>query len=48
MQKIIEDHFAAYNKLDTDAIVATFAPDALVYDFNREFWGIDAIRAWIA
>ena len=48
MQKIIEDHFAAYNKFDTDAIVATFAPDALVYDFNREFWGIDAIRAWIA
>ena len=48
MHKIIEDHFAAYNRFDGDAIVATYAPDALVYDFNREFWGIDAIRAWIA
>jgi ketosteroid isomerase-like protein len=48
MQKIIEDHFAAYNKFDTDAIVATYAPDALVYDVNREFWGTDAIRAWVA
>src|SRR5580693_272060 len=41
-------HLTAYNRFDTDAIVATYAPDALVYDFNREFWGIDAIRAWIA
>jgi ketosteroid isomerase-like protein len=48
MQKIIEAHFAAYNKFDTDAIVATYAPDALVYDVNREFWGTDAIRAWVA
>ncbi len=48
MQKTIEDHFAAYNRLDTDAIVATYAPDAFVYDVNREFWGTDAIRAWIA
>jgi ketosteroid isomerase-like protein len=48
MQKTIEDHFAAYNKFDTDAIVATYAPDAFVYDVNREFWGTDAIRAWIA
>ena len=22
--------------------------DALVYDVNREFWGTDAIRAWVA
>jgi ketosteroid isomerase-like protein len=48
MQKIIEAHFAAYNTHDTDAIVATYAPDALVYDVNREFWGTDAIRAWVA
>jgi ketosteroid isomerase-like protein len=48
MHKIIEDHFAAYNRFDTDAIVATYAPDAFVYDVNREFWGTDAIRAWIA
>lgn len=48
MHRIIEDHFAAYNRFDTEAIVATYAPDALVYDINREFRGIDAIRAWIA
>jgi ketosteroid isomerase-like protein len=48
MHKIIEQHFAAYNLFDTDAIMATYAPDALVYDVNREFWGTDAIRAWVA
>jgi hypothetical protein len=48
MQQIIEDHIRAINAFDTDAIVATFAADALVYDVNREFWGIDAIRAWVA
>jgi ketosteroid isomerase-like protein len=48
MQKIIEAHLAAINAFDTDAIVATFAPDALVYDAQRELWGIDAIRAWVA
>jgi ketosteroid isomerase-like protein len=48
MQKIIEQHFAAYDKFDTDAIMATYAPDALVYDFGREFWGTEAIRAWVA
>jgi ketosteroid isomerase-like protein len=45
MQKVIEEHFAAYNRFDTDAIVATYAPDALVYDVGRELWGTDAIRA---
>ena len=48
MQKVIEQHFAAYSKFDIDAIMATYAPDALVYDVNREFWGTEAIRAWVA
>ena len=48
MQNVIEAHFRAYNLFDTDAIMATYAPDALVYDVNREFWGTDAIRAWVA
>lgn len=48
MQAIIEQHLAAVNAFDTDAIVATFADDALVYDNRREFWGKPAIRAWIA
>lgn len=36
------------NAFDTDAIVATFADDALVNDAHREFWGTKAIRAWVA
>jgi ketosteroid isomerase-like protein len=35
------------NAFDTAAIVATFADDALVNDNHREFWGTDAIRAWV-
>jgi ketosteroid isomerase-like protein len=48
MQAIIEQHLAAVNAFDTDAIVDTFADDALVYDNRRELWGKAAIRAWIA
>ena len=48
MQKVVAEHFAAYNKLDLEAVMATYAPDALVYDVNREFWGTEAIRAWVA
>jgi hypothetical protein len=45
---VIADHIAAVNAFDTDAIVATFAPDAYVNDARREINGIDAIRAWVA
>jgi hypothetical protein len=45
---VIADHIAAVNALDTDAIVATFAPDAYVNDNRREFVGADAIRRWVA
>jgi ketosteroid isomerase-like protein len=38
---------AAVNAFDEDAIVATFADDALVNDVRREFWGKDAIRRWV-
>src|SRR5580704_10170627 len=34
--------------VDEDAIVATFAADALVNDVHREFWGREAIRRWVA
>jgi ketosteroid isomerase-like protein len=39
-------YFAATNAFDTDALMATFAPDALVNDHRDEFVGRDAIRAW--
>ena len=45
---VVADHIAAVNGFDEDAIVATFAPDALVNDVHREFWGAEAIRRWVA
>lgn len=45
---IVAEHLDAVNAFDTDAIVATFADDALVNDARREFWGIRAIRGWVA
>jgi len=47
LQTVIADHLAAMNAFDTDAIMATFADDALVNDAHREFWGSDAIRRWV-
>ena len=44
---VVAEYFAAVNALDEDAIVATFADDALVNDARREFWGEDAIRGWL-
>jgi hypothetical protein len=44
---VIAEHVAAVNAFDTDAIVATFAPDAYVNDARREINGTDAIRAWV-
>jgi hypothetical protein len=45
---IVAEHIEAINAQDEDAIVATFAEDALVNDAQREFWGADAIRRWLA
>jgi hypothetical protein len=45
---VVAEHIEAVNSFDEDAIVATFAADALVNDARREFWGTDAIRTWVA
>ncbi len=45
---VLAEHIAAVNAFDEDAIVATFADDALVNDAHREFWGSGAIRRWVA
>ena len=45
---VVAEHIAAVNAGDTDAIVATFAPDAYVNDARREFAGTEAIRRWVA
>jgi hypothetical protein len=44
---VVAEYVAAVNAFDEDAIVATFADDALVNDVRREFWGRDAIRRWV-
>jgi hypothetical protein len=48
LDNVIVEHLAAVNAFDEDAIVVTFADDALVNDAHREFWGIEAIRRWVA
>jgi hypothetical protein len=45
---IVAEYIAAVNALDTDRIVATFAPDAYVNDNRREIRGTEAIRAFFA
>jgi hypothetical protein len=45
---VLAEYIAAVNAFDEDAIVATFTDDALVNDAHREFWGIEAIRRWVA
>ena len=45
---VLAEFIAAVNAFDEDAIVATFADDALVNDAHREFWGREAIRRWAA
>jgi hypothetical protein len=48
LDTVLTEHIAAVNAFDEDAIVATFADDALVNDAHREFWGIEAVRRWVA
>jgi hypothetical protein len=48
LETVVAEHIAAVNALDEDAIVATFADDALVNDAHREFRGTGAIRRWVA
>jgi len=44
---VIAEHIRAINAFDTDAIMQTFAPDAIVNDNRREIAGPDAIRRWV-
>lgn len=47
LTSVIADHIKAVNAFDTDAVVATFTPDAYVNDNRREIKGIKAIRQWV-
>ncbi len=46
LPKVVSAHVAACNGHDPDSLVATFAPDALLNDAQREFCGRDSIRDW--
>jgi hypothetical protein len=48
LSPVLAEHVRAVNAFDENAIVATFAEDALVNDARREFWGAAAIRRWVA
>ncbi len=44
---VIAEYVRAVNAFDTDAIMRTFSPAALVNDNRREIVGTDAIRRWV-
>jgi hypothetical protein len=46
LPQVIADHIAACNAHDVEAWMATFAPDAMLNDIQREFIGTAAIRAF--
>ena len=46
LPRVIAAHVSACNSHDPDALMATFASDALLNDNRREFVGPAAIRAW--
>jgi ketosteroid isomerase-like protein len=43
---VIKAFIKATNDHDGDAYMGTFAKDALVNDFARNFWGTQAIKEW--
>jgi len=43
---VITEFIRATNDHDGEAFIGTFAKDALVNDFARNFWGTDAIKKW--
>jgi hypothetical protein len=43
---ILHRYFAAQNAHDIEAMVACFAPDAVVRDEGKDISGTQAIRAW--
>jgi SnoaL-like domain len=48
LDPVIASHIEAINSFDVDAIMDTFADDALVNDVAREFWGREHIRAFVS
>ena len=43
---ILKNFIKATNDHDGGAFISCFTKDALVNDFARNFWGVDAIKKW--
>jgi ketosteroid isomerase-like protein len=43
---VIQEFIDATNSGDTERFVATFADDAFLNDWGREFHGLDGVRSW--
>jgi len=43
---VIKSFIDAVNEHDSDKFIASFAQDALCNDFQRNFWGREAIKKW--
>jgi ketosteroid isomerase-like protein len=48
LPEVIGRYFSAHDRRDSDAALATFAPDAVVIDDGREYAVPDEIRDWLA
>lgn len=46
LPQVVKDHIRAHNMSDPELLLATLAPDALLNDNRREFFGHEAIRKW--
>ena len=46
LPEVLQRYFQAQNDHDIGAMVACFAPDAVVRDEGRDIIGTDAVRAW--
>ena len=48
LDSVAQRYVDAVNAFDIDAVMRTFAPDAVVNDNQREFADSESIRAWVA
>jgi hypothetical protein len=45
---VIRRYLEAHDRRDTDASLSAFAPDAHVLDDGHDYYGLEAIRDWLA
>ena len=43
---VIQSFIKATNEHNGNAFISCFAKDAMVNDFARNFWGVEAIKCW--